>query len=59
VRVLKEVEAGVPIADLCRRLGVSEVTFYRWKTDFGRLEVSEAKRQLEEVTGSSTTWWPS
>ena len=56
MRVLKEVEAGVPIADLCRRLGVSEVTFYRWKTDFGRLEVSEAKRQLEEVTG---TWWPS
>ena len=50
VGVLKEAEAGVPIADLCRRLGVSEVTFYRLKAKYGGLEVSEAKRlrTLEE-----------
>ena len=50
VGVLKEAEAGVPIADLCRRLGVSDVTFYRWKAKYGGLEISEAKRlrALEE-----------
>jgi putative transposase len=50
VGVLKEAEAGVPMADLCRRLGVSNVTFYRWKAKYGGLEVSEAKRlrALEE-----------
>jgi putative transposase len=50
VGVLKEAEAGIPIADLCRKLGVSDVTFYRWKSKYGGLEVSEARRlrQLEE-----------
>ncbi len=50
VGVLKEAEAGVPIAELCRRLGVSDVTFYRWKAKYGGLEVNEARRlrQLEE-----------
>jgi putative transposase len=50
VGVLKEAEAGVPITDLCRRLGVSDVTFYRWKAKYGGLEISEAKRlrALEE-----------
>ena len=50
VGVLKEAEAGVPMADLSRRLGVSEVTLYRWKAKYGGLEVSEAKRlrALEE-----------
>ncbi len=50
VGVLKEAEAGVPMADLCRRLGISDGTFYRWKAKYGGLEVSEAKRlrQLEE-----------
>lgn len=50
VGVLKEAEAGVPVGELCRRLGVSNVTFYRWKAKYGGLEVSEAKRlrALEE-----------
>ncbi len=50
VGVLKEAEAGVPMGDLCRRLGVSTVTLYRWKAKYGGLEVSEARRlrQLEE-----------
>ncbi len=50
VGVLKEAEAGVPVAELCRRLGVSDATFYRWKEKYGGLEVNEARRlrQLEE-----------
>jgi putative transposase len=44
IRALKEAEAGAKTADVCRRLGVSEQTFYRWKARFGGLEVSDAKR---------------
>ena len=51
--VLQEAEAGVPIGELCRRLGVSDVTFYRWKAKYGGLEVNEARRlrQWEEKEG--------
>lgn len=47
---LKEAEAGLKPADLCRRVGISEHTFYRWKAKYGGLEVSEARRlkQLED-----------
>tara|TARA_R110000868_G_scaffold410179_3_gene697489 strand:- start:4905 stop:5168 length:264 start_codon:yes stop_codon:yes gene_type:complete len=50
IAILKEHEAGVPTADVCRRHGVSSATFYKWKAKFGGLEVSEAKRlrQLED-----------
>ncbi len=50
VGVLKEAEAGVPVAELCRKLGITGVTFYRWKSKYGGLEVNEARRlrQLEE-----------
>ena len=50
VRILKEHEAGGKAPDLCRRHGVSTQTFYRWKSKYGGLELSEAKRlkQLEE-----------
>ena len=44
IKVLKEAEAGAKTAEVCRRLGVSEQTFYRWKAKFGGLEVSDAKR---------------
>jgi putative transposase len=50
IAVLKEAEAGAKTADLCRRHGVSEQTFYRWKTRYGGLEVSDLRRlrQLED-----------
>lgn len=50
VGVLKEAEAGVPMKELCRRLGVSNATFYHWKAKYGGLEMNEARRlrQLEE-----------
>ena len=44
IGVLKEHEAGMKTADLCRKHGISEATFYNWKAKFGGLEVSEAKR---------------
>ena len=50
VGILKESEAGVATAELCRKHGISEQTFYRWKAKYGGLEVSEAQRlrHLEE-----------
>jgi putative transposase len=44
IGVLREQEAGAKAADLCRRHGVSEATFYNWKAKYGGMEVSEAKR---------------
>jgi transposase-like protein len=44
IAILKEHEAGVKTADLCRKHGISEASFYNWKAKYGGLEVSEAKR---------------
>jgi len=52
IGVLKEHEAGAKTADLCRRHGISEATFYNWKSRFGGLEVSEARR-LKALEGEN------
>lgn len=44
VAILKEQEAGAKTADVCRRHGISDATFYKWKAKYGGLEVSDAKR---------------
>lgn len=44
IGILKEHEAGVPVAELCRKHGVSDASIYKWKAQFGGMEVSEAKR---------------
>ncbi|KQS71243.1 transposase [Rhizobium sp. Leaf371] len=44
IGVLREQEAGSKAADLCRKHGISEATFYNWKAKYGGMEVSEAKR---------------
>jgi putative transposase len=44
IGILKEQEAGVPVADLCRRHGVSNASIYKWKAKYGGMDVSEAKR---------------
>ncbi len=41
---LKQVEAGVPVAEVCRKYGVSQQTYYRWKAKFGELAPSEVRR---------------
>ncbi len=41
---LKEVDAGVPLKELCRRHGFSEASYYLWRNKFGGMDVSDAKR---------------
>ena len=50
IGILKEAESGVKAAELCRRHGISDATFYVWRSKYGGLEVSEMRRlrQLEE-----------
>ena len=47
---LRQAEAGTPVGDICRKLGITEATFYRWKKRFGSLGVPELRelRQLRE-----------
>src|SRR3954466_3798896 len=44
VAILREQEAGVATAELCRKHGVSSATFYKWKAKYGGLDVSDARR---------------
>ena len=44
VGILKEQEAGQKTAEVCRKHGISEGTFYKWKAKYGGLEVSDARR---------------
>lgn len=50
VSTLKKQEAGVPTKEICRELGISEATFYNWKSKYGGMEASDVKRlkELEE-----------
>ena len=47
VRILQEAAAGMAARDVCRKHNVSEQTFYRWKSKYGGMEVSEVKRLKE------------
>lgn len=44
IGILREHESGVETAEVCRRYGISGATFYKWKSKYGGLEVSEARR---------------
>jgi putative transposase len=50
IGVLKEAEAGAKVSELCRRHGISDATFYTWRSKYGGREISEMRRlrQLEE-----------
>jgi putative transposase len=50
IGILREQEAGMKVAEVCRKHGISDATFYTWKSKYGGLEVSEARRlkSLEE-----------
>ncbi len=49
IGILREAEAGVPVADLCRKHGMSDASFYKWRAKYGGMDVSDAKKlkQLE------------
>ena len=63
ILAIKEHEAGKPAAQICRKLGVSEQTFYRWKAKYGGMDVADAKklkaledenRKLKQLVGELT-----
>lgn len=47
ISAIKEYEAGVKVGDLCRQLGISDGTFYNWRSKYAGLEVNDAKRLRE------------
>jgi len=53
IGILKEHQAGLSATELCRKYGVSDATFYKWRSKYGGMDVSEAKRlkALEEENG--------
>ncbi len=53
VAALKQVELGLPVADLIRQLGISEQTYYRWKKSYAGLE-SDQVRELRQVVDENT-----
>lgn len=51
--VLKEAESGVKVADVCRKHGICEGTFFRWKSKYGGMELSDVRKMKElEVENS-------
>jgi putative transposase len=44
IGILKEAEAGMKVAEVCRKHGISDATYYNWKSKFGGMSVSEAQR---------------
>jgi putative transposase len=55
VAVLKQAEAGVPLVELIRRVGISEQTFYRWKKQYVGLEVDQV-RELKQLQEENSRW---
>jgi putative transposase len=53
VTIVKQAEMGMPVAELIRRVGISEQTFYRWKKQFTGLEVDQVRqlKQLQDENG--------
>ncbi len=47
VAAIKKQEAGTTVKEICRELGISEPTYYKWKAKYGGMEVSEVKRVKE------------
>jgi putative transposase len=44
VAILKEADSGAPIKDVCRQHGISDATYYNWKSKYGGMEASDLKR---------------
>jgi len=63
INALKEIDAGIKPADLCRKYGVCEGTLYKWKAKYGGIEISDAKklrslgdenRRLKQIVADQT-----
>lgn len=50
VSILKQADAGVPVKDLCRQAGISQATYYQWKSKYGGMDASDLKRVKELET---------
>jgi putative transposase len=44
ITILKEVDAGMPLSETCRKYGISTASYYKWKSKFGGMDVTEAQR---------------
>ena len=53
IAVLKQAEVGVPVVEVCRQVGITEQTFYRWKAKYVGLEIDQVRqlRRLQEENG--------
>lgn len=47
VAILKEADAGIPVKELCRKHGISDATYYNWKSKYGGMNASDLKRMKE------------
>ena len=62
IKVLKEHAAGMSASDLCRKHGISDATFYKWRSRYGGMEVSDARKlkaleDWKKRTASSKSCW--
>jgi len=53
IAILQQAESGVAVGDVCRQVGISEQTFYRWKKEYGGMLPSEA-RELKQLRDENT-----
>ena len=56
---LKQAEAGLAVAEVCRQGGFSDATFYKWRTKYGGMEATDAKRSTnsnKRTPGSRSSW---
>lgn len=52
IGMIKQADAGMPVADLCRKHGISTASFYKWRTKFGGMDVADARR-LRDLEGEN------
>ena len=55
IGVMKEMESGLAVGEVCRKHGMCDQTYYRWKAKYGGLEVSEARRLRPAAAGKMRT----
>ncbi len=53
IKILKSADAGMKVQDLCRQYGISDATYYKWKSKYGGMEAADIKRLRESETENS------